>query len=271
MDPASFYNIKKESDKSFLRALGKVFHERDIRIQRKSNIKVIDYEPSDINAETHLAWSGSLGIMVAPKGAEILKRFEESVTSDSKKDIELATELKNDVVGREPLSYEDAVQILVKEPVFASIKYKGRILSSGIFIPDGLQAYTAGIPYSGGEIDINSFELVEHLKDGTEGNNLEAIILRRAPKLTEAEKFALSELNDDELNIGYAPMCFAASAVTFTLTVSAATGMTCPHYSDYKRGLKSPDLNIDIKSANPELIARQILNSRREIIEGIIT
>lgn len=269
MYPPSFYNIVKETDKSFIQSLGYAISEREIRLTRKSKVEVYDYEPSDISAETHLAWSGSIGLIVAHKGSEILERFRKIVSSKSNDDINLANELKNEVVGRKPIAYDEAVQGLIDRPIFASLRYKGRILSSGIFVPDGLKAYTAGIPYNGGPLDSSSFELVEHLKDGSEKEELEAIILKRPPILTDAEKFAIKSLNDDELNLGVGIMCYAISAVTFAYTVSAATGMTCPHSSDFKRGIKNPDLDIDVKNASPELIARKLLNARREVIEGI--
>jgi hypothetical protein len=270
MYPQSFQNIAKDSDKDFLLSLGSAISERDSRMTRKSNVEVYDYEPSDIHAEVHLAWSGSIGLMVAPKGSEILDRVRKCVTSKSKDDIDLANELKNDVVGRKPIPYDLAVKGLIEKPVFASLRYKGRVISSGIFVPDGLKAYTSGIPYNGGELDADAFELVEHLKGNTEGEELQAIILKRPPVLTDAEKYAISSLTDDELNLGTGIMCFALSAVTIAATVSAATGMTCPQSSDYKRGLKKPELDIDVLNASPEMIARSLLNTRRKIIEGII-
>lgn len=269
MYPPSFYNIVKDTDKSFIQSLGSAINEREVRSTRKSKVEVYDYQPSDINAETHLAWAGSIGFVMAPKGSEILSRFRKALSSKGSEDISLATELKNDVVGRKPIPFDEAVLGLIEKPVFASLKYKGRILSSGVFVPDGLKAYTAGIPYNGGPLDPNGFELVEHLKTGSEKEEFEAIILRRPPALTEAEKFALEQLNDDDLNLGSAIMCFAISAVTFAATVSAATGMTCPHSSDLKRGLQHPEVTMDVKNASPELIARRLLNTRREIIEGI--
>lgn len=270
MYPPSFYNILKDSDKSFIQSLGQVMNEREVRLTRTSSVEMYDYEPTDINAETHLAWSGSIGMVVAPKGSAILDRFRKILTSGGKGDIELANELKNDAAAKQPVPYDEAVQLLLETPVFASLKYKGKILSSAIFVPDGFKAYTAGIPYNGGSLDPAGFELVEHLKTGSETEELAAIILRRPPKLTDAEQFAVNSLKNDELNVGIGIMCYAASAVTITLGMCAATGMTCPHSTAYKRGLKNPEPDVSLQSASPELIARKLLNTRREIIEGII-
>ncbi|MGB4772844.1 MAG: hypothetical protein WBP58_15370 [Chitinophagaceae bacterium] len=270
MYPPSYYNLVNESDKHFIHTLGEAIKERDTRITRSSTVEVYDYQPSDIQAKTHLAWSGSVCIILAPKNAPILDRVRKAVMSKSNDDLAIANELKSDAAKKTPVPYEDAVKMLKQQPVFASIKYKSKVLTSCIFVPGGFQAYSAGIPYNGGPIEAEAFELVEHLANENTREGFTAIILKRAPDLTEAEKYAIGQLKDDELNLGVGIMCYAPSAVTIAVTVCAATSATCPHDSAYKRGLKNPDLGPDIKSANPELIARRILNSRREVIEGII-
>lgn len=271
MYPPSFKNLLKDSDKDFISSIGSAIEERDTRVTRKTKVEVYDYEPSDINAETHLVWSGSIGLIVAPKNSEILARVRKIATSKSNDDINLAIEIKADVASRKPIAYDEAVKGLIKKPVFASLKYKGKLLSTGIFVPDGLNVYTSGIPYNGGSLDNDAFELIEHLQDDSVNEELQAIVLKRAPILTEAEKFAINSLADDELNLGVGILCYATSAVTIAYTVSAATGMCCPHSSDYKRGIRNPDSKINIVNANPELIARNLINIRRQVIEGIIS
>lgn len=270
MYPPSYYNLVNESDKHFIYTLGEAIKERDTRITRTSKVEVYDYQPSDIQAKTHLAWSGSVCIILAPKNAPILDRVRKAVTSKSNDDLAIANELKSDAAKKHPVPFEQAVNTLKQQPVFASLKYRSKVLSSCIFVPIGFQAYSAGFPYNGGPLDAEAFQLVEHLINENVKEEFQAILLKRAPDLTDAEKYAISQLKDDELNLGVGIMCYAPSAVTAAIAVCAATSATCPHDSAYKRGLKNPDLGSDISSANPELIARRILNSRREVIEGII-
>lgn len=132
-------------------------------------------------------------------------------------------------------------------------------LASSLFVPEDLDLVIVPMPYNGGSLQDVPFTLVERHAADTNTEHYDAILIRRAPRLTEAETEALRLMPPDslDLNVGRAAMCYAVTAVTVVAVVMFAT-TACPG---------TPiDIHLDddvVKRLGPELTARKLIQVRR--------
>jgi hypothetical protein len=104
-------------------------------------------------------------------------------------------------------------------PVLGDVSYKGRILSRAFMVSETLPVNFAFLPYLGGDLDHEGFELTQYAK---RSGALEALIILRKPKLTRVEQDLLKQIPPEQssLQIGDAGI-YANCIIAATLTVLA--------------------------------------------------
>lgn len=246
-----------------IRALRPAAMEVEARPSRATPIEVLYYRPTHSDYPGLLAKPGTVTLFVAKQGAAILPRVRRAVESGTDDDRVIAGQLTAQFRQRSMVSIEEAVATLLRQPVFATLRYGDRTLAQNLFAPDGLDACVVPMAYNGGYVDEHSFKLVEHfLPDSDE--RLEAVAVVHSPPLTPAERAALRAVPPDqrEWSIGQPMACYAITAVTIVAVVIAAT-YACP-------GIVEPEAmpEKEIKAIGPAATARKLLAIRRRVLEG---
>jgi hypothetical protein len=173
--------------------------ELEERELRTSSIEIIDYVPSD-PAQRILTPPGSIVVFVDRAGAPILDRIREVVLEGTGEDVQLAQEIYDLFRAREKVSYYRAYRLLREAESFATIRYGARTLATHVFPSSEAGLAAIENPYNGGRLAPEELTLVEHLVPGARGG-LAAVAVRHMPALTEAERAAVDQVPDDQLEM----------------------------------------------------------------------
>jgi len=248
---------------------------RPIRVKK---IEVLTYK-SGADPQSNLSFPGTATVFVARKGTKGLDQVRAAVEAGEEgvKTLRAAMEKQfNRVTNLTPEEY--AAQI-PKEPVFAGLRYGGSVLTSGIFLPKGLDLHYIVFPYNGGRLAAGGFSLAEHYKEGSKAE-LEALVVKTEPPLTPAERAALKLVPSDQLarNVAifddchttwwaaaffFGPLVVATAVatgayVTLTAAAAALVGLAKEqHLTDAK-----------IQALGPAATARALLGLRRQALEA---
>jgi hypothetical protein len=236
--------------------------EVEARPSRMSGIEVLDYRPSHGDEHLFLAKPGTVTLFVARRNADVLSEIRKVVTTSSDSDRLLTARFMSQFERRTFVTLEAAATTLAAQSVFASVRYHGRTLAQSLFVPHDLDVCVVPMPYNGGHLSLDEFQLVEHHIPGN-ADRLEAIAVRHAPPLTRAEQAALKAVpaDQDEWNVSSPMMCYALTGVTIVATVIAATSF-CYHIET-----EEPIPEDEIRSIGPAATARKLLATRRRILE----
>ncbi|MGW6725596.1 hypothetical protein ACWF9G_06790 [Nocardia sp. NPDC055029] len=238
-----------------------------MRSLRYREIEVLDYVPTQPDRAL-LCLPGSVRVFVAAQDDPILQRVRDAATLRNGDDVAMVeNELRPRFEGRTRLSTYQAWRLLQRSPVFASVRYGGRTLATNIFPPDDLGVVILDNPYNGGQLSPESLTLVEHRRDGTD-DALAAVALKHEPPLTPAERAALAQVPEDQLEANLtadASCCengtfvaWAAMAVTVAVLCTAAVMAA----EEEDRHLSDEQ----IRRLGPATTARELLDIRREAL-----
>lgn len=236
-------------------------HEAESRPIRHSPIRIVDYRPTRPDGPV-LAPPGSVMAFVGYKGSQTLSRIRDVAESGSNSDSPLAEELMAPHRDRKLLSPFKAWQLLKAAPVFADIRYGGRTLAKNLFVPPGLDVVWVASPYNGGLLSPNELTLVEHWNEGTTAS-LEAVALRHEPPLTAAERAAIQNVPEDQLELNLAANGGCCDNVTDVLQVIiAATFAILCSAPMIDRHISEEE----IKVLSPTATAIRLMDIRREAL-----
>jgi hypothetical protein len=91
-------------------------------------------------------------------------------------------------------------QRLSEIPVLTEIRYAGRRLAQGMFVPEDVDVSLAPAVYSGGPLDHSEFQVVDYLKPGGDFRQ-RAVILVNKPRLSDIEKAILELVPQDQSEV----------------------------------------------------------------------
>ena len=202
-------------------------------------------------------------VFIAAKGAPILERVREAAAGRG--DAELAEALVKRFSGRSRQSYYRAYRLLRKAPSFAELRYGGRTLGTHLFPPPDTGLLVLENPYNGGRLAPQELTLVEHLRDDVEGR-LDAVALRRAPKLSALELTVLEQVPEDQLEMNLSMRANCCDSVTdFAQVVIAVTFAMLCMSADPVEEIDPLD-EERIRKLGPAASARVLLEIRREAL-----
>ncbi|MGW4350725.1 hypothetical protein ACWELJ_01405 [Nocardia sp. NPDC004582] len=238
------------------------------RALRYREIEILDYIPSQPD-RVLLCPEGSVRVFVTAEGDPLLRQVRDAAAHSEGADVHLVENvIRPRFEGRTSLSPYQVWRLLQRSPVFASIRYGGRTLATNVFPPDDLGMVILDNPYNGGQLNPTTLTLVEHRRDDAEVG-LAAVALKYAPPLTPAERAALAQVPEDQLegNMTIAGSCchngtfvvWAATAIAVTVIVVATAAVRSEeeqqHLSDEH-----------IQRVGPSATARELLDIRREAL-----
>ncbi|WP_343522560.1 hypothetical protein [Pedobacter sp.] len=156
--------------------------------------------PKDLN-DFNVVPDGSILAIVTKKGSSLLKRLIEAIKS---KDFKLIVEIIKDLIKGyiDNLSSDLDTNGIANVPVLAEIRYGSKTLARGLSVDLDEGAITSVFAYAGGKIKEADFKFVQ-FKKANENADLEVILLKRDPELSELEKQILSRVpaSEAEVNI----------------------------------------------------------------------
>jgi hypothetical protein len=196
--------------KVMIEECGTGYKEMRLRQIRKKALEVIPKKPGpgpDPPPPT-LVPPGAIGIFIAKKGSGVLDQVREAATKGGAVADKFAAKLTSQLKKRKTMSVGDAVDLIAKQSVFADVRYGGATVCNGLFVPKGLDCAVVLLPYNGGRLLADGFQLAEYLQDGTK-DGLEGIAVVSQPPLSAAEIAAHLAVPEDqiELNVGFASWC----------------------------------------------------------------
>jgi hypothetical protein len=228
-----------------------------------SPIEILDYTPSNPSAGV-LAPRGSVTVFVSHQKASVLERVREAATSQSGLDVDLSSEIRRLFTGRSRMTYYSAYRLLRASDSFATIRYGGRTLATNIFPPPGPTLVVLENPYNGARLKPNELTLVEHRVPGAK-SGLEAIALRHSPPLTSAEKAALDQVPESQLEMNLTMRADCCDNWTdFAQVVVAVTFAVLCMEAPIAEQVQIPE--DEIQRLGPAATARRLLNIRRELL-----
>ncbi len=169
--------------------------ETDRRPMRSASVEIID-----VGDDCGLAPPGSIIVYVAEAGSDMLARVRDAAADPSLEPV-LLDDFRSMSDGAEPLPLSDAAQEVVDARIHGELRIGGRLLLSHVVVPNNVPIVAHALAYNGGSLPDGGLVLVErHLADSPE---LEAVALRRQPKLSPAARLAIDSLDDSqaELNV----------------------------------------------------------------------
>ncbi|MFE3077580.1 hypothetical protein [Nocardia tengchongensis] len=237
------------------------------RSLRYREIEILDYVPTQPDRAL-LCQEGSVRVFVAAQGDPLLQRVRDAASRRNGEDVDLIEQvIRPRFEGRTRLSPYQAWRLLERAPVFASIRYGGRTLATNVFPPDDLGMVILDNPYNGGELNPTSLTLVEHRRDGTDAG-LEAVALKFAPPLSPAERAALAQVPEDQLegNMTVNGSCCHNGTFIMWAAMAATVAVICALAVRADEEEQQHLTDEQIRRLGPAATARELLDIRREAL-----
>jgi hypothetical protein len=251
-----------------------VFAEAASRPIRHRQVEIVELEANETSPPRPLAIQGAITLYLARSGAPILGEIREALKVGGQLEQDLANRLQQQFDSRPVLPIKEAVEVLVREPVFADLCYGKSTIAQHLCVPDGVDVAHLVFPYNGGRLAASGFTLVERFRDG-ETASLDALLVRNSPALSAAEKAALAQVPADqnELNVGLAYDCeYTTVAVTVVAAAAAcAVGVRAALVATSLCAVLNHQHIPEeaILELGPAASARELLKLRRDVLARI--
>jgi hypothetical protein len=248
-----------------------LLQEIESRPMRARKLDVVEYKGQADVANRPLVPPGTVTFFLARAGSALLTRIREAAQQGRALEQDLSALVYEQYEGRKPVSAAEAVAKISAQPVIAEIRYGGSTLITGAAVADGQELAVTAVPYNGGRFAREGFSLVERYKEGT-SHKLEGFILASSPPLTEAEKAALQQVPEDQLELNVGQVHAEALPFIATMMVVAETAVFAVAYTKTAWGRFSQSeehiSDAELQNLGPGASARKLLAIRRKILEG---
>lgn len=243
------------------------------RFISSSQPRVAEYT---INRDVNLVPQGCVMAIFAEEDSPQLQAIYDALADEKSSVIrDVALKLRDSSIKRTVVPAIKAAQSIISQPAYAELYYGNMFLAGGAFAPEDTDLSCILLPYTGGELDDGQFSLVTYKRE-EHTRDLNALILKRTPDLTSAEKAALAQVGS-EFHIGPADLAsigFCTPAALFACVTAgvivAGVGVGAWYYLHH--GATQPrDLRVseeNIARLGPTASARELLAARRRILIG---
>lgn len=213
--------------------------------------------------------SGALTAFIARKGSGALEDVRAAVMGNS----DAAKRVQERIKVPQTTAVDGFVEMVIRAPVFADVRYGGDVLCRGMFLPEGADFAASIFPYNGGRLASGGFSLAEHYQESSD-MALEGLVIEIPPPLTAAERAALNKVPADQraMNVGAGIDCQTTWWAAATFAVGAATGFTVGVLVTVAVTLAVSSLPADrlseedLAQLDPSASARKLLAIRRELL-----
>ena len=210
-------------------------YEKEIGRRKKtvSHCRVIEIQDVPSGKLSFLP-AGSISVFVARHGSPNLEVLHSSLRGQDYNAFGAAVGEHLDRLGqlirhRKPL-YDGSVH---NAPVLGEVSYHGKKLSSAFMVHDSLPVNYAFLPYSGGQLNHEAFQLTQYAK-GSE--QLESLVVLRKPHLTKVEQDILKQIPESEVTLQVGdPGKYGYCIIAATLTIMAVAATVVATYYVYQQ------------------------------------
>jgi len=240
------------------------------RLPRKSTPKVVLHNPAE-SLEAELTPPGSITIFMAPADSPFLEDVTTAFsTADRGRQEALQKIVTESAASRSTISLIESMKELTADRTYADLNYGSKALARNLGLPNRIPFGTLTLPYNGGDLDDRKFELVEYTREGIK-ERLGAVIIRRPPVLTAAEREALDKVPADllEINIGSSPLMPMTLALVTIAAFVAINAITLgPAPSSLAAQLRIELAEESIRELGPLASAQELLALRQRLLSG---
>lgn len=191
---------------------------------------------------------GTVIVFVARRDCPLLSRIKDALIdcntellSKLSSELSLYFGMKRPLKASTPL---EAAQLLLQEPVFAELRYEGKVLAPVLAAPEDNPLGGLLLPYAGGTLNIEAFAYEEYLAN-PECPGLEVVVIAREPPLSDLERTVVEKVAANEIGgiIGPGHYGIWPAALLAVLLVTL-TGTACLALREQmaKIGLSSDDV-----------------------------
>jgi hypothetical protein len=237
---------------------------------RRRLIEVVDYTPADPAPETHIALEGTVTILAARPGSQLMSEIREALAKRPANTAAVAGKLYRQYKNRKAVPLSRAVKTGASQPVIADVMHGELTLIESLFVPADMEVIFVPLAYNGGRLVQEGLVIVEH-PVSEDAEQLEILAVRHAPRLTPAERAAVDKVPPQQLalNLGFGPgpvECSVALAtallVAEVVIVAVTFAITGKVHLEHMEHLS--DSKIAKMGANAA--ARSLVELRREFL-----
>jgi hypothetical protein len=271
--------LEREVEEGFLEELSSRVEEEKLgRVPERRKVSVLNWETDRATEPVSYGLKppeGCVSVFFARRGTE---RLEELKSAYLLRNIERLEELEEveieTYLDRPTRSVEEAVDEMLSGPAFFELSYDGRVLEEYLFTSEtGVGSVI--VPYSGGELDPDRFEITEYPKRREEAS-YDVFVIVSQPVLQDIERRALelipAELDDVSFAVNPSALPFTVTRYVVVVTKEAAKeavravtrGFSPAFHADLQRVRLSPDR---LEELGVEASARELLRLRAEVLE----
>ncbi|MCA9277590.1 MAG: hypothetical protein H6815_02235 [Phycisphaeraceae bacterium] len=253
------------------RATAPIYAAMRSRVAEVSSIKILNTTPTTGQRPT-LGLPGSMMVFLSKGNSQAIEEVRTAAIQGGERAASIFRHLKKQFACRKTLPIGEAIELISKQSVFAELRYGGNILASGLAVPDDLDYTVLVLPYNGGRLAPEGFELVEYLEEPGQADRLQGIVIQVTPDLSEAEAELMKAQNDMDRwrNVAYEFDCDTtawAVAAAFAIGVTVGLAVTCA-------GCVVPDLmhldQSDIDRLGPSASVQELLQLRHQYLRQMV-
>ena len=244
-------------------ALHTATSEADYREARISTVAFLTMPPPRRAEDAVLTMPGTVTLFLAKRGSSLLDAVRRVPTADADHIRKLTGQLRQQYSGRKRVaSLDAAVKQVVAQPVFAELRLHNRTLARHLFVPDDNAVCVVTLPYTGGDLAPDAFQLVEYLKEGAK-ETLDAVILKHDPPLSASERAALAVVGDRAVNASLVAAPCDTDLVEVVLMVLLYVALAKP--ADFTQWEHLTDDRI--REIGAQATVRQLMEVRRQALK----
>jgi hypothetical protein len=186
-----------------LAALRRELQTRDLQFVKPTVLTVGDVE-SGGDAQAVTPPAGSIVIYYAAAGDKLLASIQAALSAkDNKQLARLGREARKRLEAWEPRSENQILAELPEIPCLFDVRYNTKTVADHVGLLGKLRFGTVTLPYTGGRIADNGFQIAEYRKTA-QTRGYQYFIAKRAPVLTRLERAALERVSAElsEIHVG---------------------------------------------------------------------
>lgn len=245
-----------------LAGLEKIRRRRRVRYRSPPVVSVESTESADQHR-----WypEGTIVIFSAHRDSDLASEFLDAAVSDNPRPMEGIRETLTSQSGsQEAVGLDKAVEVAEAAPALFDVRYGGKELARDLFVPTQHEADVAVLPFAGGELASDQFEIIEHIAEDADPEPYEYVIVQSPPRLNEIEAAALETVPTDRVESKVAELPITAVvklAVCMPVVVMASN-------SSFSDRISAVSLSKrDVREHGSAAAPRELLARRREIFE----
>ena len=271
MPLATEAELRRALDDGFMSSVLTYDQDKQTRFRVTTQPSVVEYT---LDRDVNLLPQGCVMVLIAAVGSKLLDEVQAGLTDAGSTVMrDTIKSLRDHAMKRTVVPAMQAAQTMTSQDCYAELYYGNTFLTGGMFVPDDSGMACVLLPYAGGDLEDERFQLTAYCRE-VDSPTMSVLIIKRRPELSAAEKAALSQVGS-EFSIGAADLAsggFCTPGALFAgLTPGLIVAGAAYAYHHYFGSQTAEGLVISeetIRTIGPTATARDLLAVRRRILIG---